>query len=62
MAIAPAHLNKSNHGHMLFVSINKTTLRSPSKYGNKLREVPDRILELYTIVIIFCRWVEFLMI
>ena len=21
MALAPAHLNKSNHGHMLFVSI-----------------------------------------
>ena len=54
MALAPAHLNKSNHGHMLFVSILlETKIRLSSFYK------PLEIHNLICMVIKIYRWVEF---
>ena len=58
MALAPAHLNKSNHGHMLFVSILlETKIRLFNFYKIKLQSL--EIHNLICMVIKIYRWVEF---
>ena len=57
MAQAPAHLNKSNHGHMLFVSILLETIIRPFDFYIKLQ--PLEIHYLIYMVIKIYRWVEF---